>query len=279
MNILLCVAGMPCAKETVELTGTIARATGASVTLLHVLRRGEQRSEGEETLSAAAEALTGLRVESRVRRGDPVGRILTQIREGEYDLVAVGANQRPDLAQRFLGSVSLQIARRAPIPVLISRAREPEIDRLLICTGGIDVAIPVIEAGAWLARRTGARASLLHVVGSVPEMYAALDELRETLAELLQTDTPLARHLHSGAEILARYGVPSDLRLRYGVVADEILREAEEGGYDLIVVGASGTAGRVRRWLLGDVTYQVADTAPCSVLVVKGSAFPPAPES
>ena len=131
------------------------------------------------------------------------------------------------------------------------------------------VAEPVIETGAWLAGATHARATLLHVASPVPSMYTGLGEIEETLPELLQTRTPVAGHLRHGAEILARHQVSAALKLRYGVVADEILREALEGDYDLIVIGASGTAGRLKGWLLGNVTRQVVERARCSVLVVK----------
>lgn len=270
MRILLCVAGMPCAEETVAFTGEIARATGASVTMLHVLRRGVPRECGQQVLAAAREVIPGLEVNTRLRRGDPVGRILTEIREGAYGLVAVGANRSPDLARRLLGSVSTQIVDRAPISVLICRPKRRAVTRVLICTGGLDIAEPVIEVGAWLAEAIQARVSLLHVLGSVPEMYAGLEEFQETLPELLQTDTPFARHLRNGAGTLARYQLKAELRIRQGVVAEEILVEAREGDYDLVVVGASERVGRLRRWLLGDVTRQVVDAASCSVLVVKG---------
>jgi nucleotide-binding universal stress UspA family protein len=65
--------------------------------------------------------------------------------------------------------------------------------------------------------------------------------------------------------------VTATLKQRHGVAADEILREALESAYDLIVIGASGTAGRLREWLLGNVTRQVVEHALCSVLVVKRS--------
>jgi nucleotide-binding universal stress UspA family protein len=100
-------------------------------------------------------------------------------------------------------------------------------------------------------------------------MYTGLDAIEETLPDLLQSDTPTARHLRQGAEILAQHQVPAELRLRYGVVADEILREANEGDYDLIVIGASGTAGRLKGWLVGDVAREVVDHAPRSVLIVR----------
>jgi nucleotide-binding universal stress UspA family protein len=153
--------------------------------------------------------------------------------------------------------------------VLVVGQARPGLKRILICTGGLEVAEPVIETGAQLAGVAHAQATLLHVVSPIPSMYTGLDEIEETLPDLLRTATPIARHLQHGAEILTRHQVTAELKLRYGVVADEILREAHEGNYDLIVIGVVKTASRLKRWLLGDVTREIVDRALLPVLVVR----------
>ena len=268
MKILLCVAGMPYAEAAVSLGSIIAGVTQSAVTLLHVVRRKEDRATGGRILAAAREMLPGLTVDTRIRLGDPAGRILVETRRGNYDLVIIGARQRAGLTRQLLGSVTQRVIRRVPVSVLVAR-QDGGLEHILICTGGAEVAEPVVETGAWLAGAAQAQATLLHVTSVAPSMYTGLDEIEETLPELLQTDTPVAQHLRHGAETLERYQVISELRLRHGVAADEILREAHEGDYDLIVTGASGATGWLKEWLLGNVTRQVVEHAPCSVLVVK----------
>jgi nucleotide-binding universal stress UspA family protein len=274
MRILLCVAGLPYAERTIQLGGAIARTNCALITMLHIVPSERERPDGEATLATARKKLPDLEVTTRVRRGDPAGRILAEIREGKYNLVIIGANQSTRLRHQLLGSVALQVVRRAPISVLIVRPTWKELCCILICTGGAEVARPVIEGGAWLARAVNAQATLLHVSNPVPSMYTGLGEFEETLVELLKTDTPVARHLRAGAEILNRYQVPAELKLRHGVAVDEILYEAQEGQYDLAVIGAAGATGPLRKWLLGNVTQQIAECAPCSVLIVKYSDSP-----
>jgi nucleotide-binding universal stress UspA family protein len=269
MKTLLCVAGMPFAEAVVQFGGQIARVTQSPLTLLHVIHQEQDRAKGERILTAATDMLPKTPPETRIRVGNPVEEILTEIHEGDYDILVVGARQEVRAAQLLLGSVTQQLIRRAPISVLVAKKPRPGLDRILICTGGADVAEPVIELGGTLAGLAHAQTTLLHVVSPVPSMYTGLDELEETLAELLQTDTPTSQHLRYAAGVLDRYGVPGKLKLRYGVAADEILREALEENYDLVVIGASGTAGQIREWLLGNVTRQIAENAPCSVLVVK----------
>jgi nucleotide-binding universal stress UspA family protein len=53
-----------------------------------------------------------------------------------------------------------------------------------------------------------------------------------------------------------------------GYPADKICGIAEEGGYDLIVVGSRGRSS-IGRFLLGSISDRVVHHAPCSVCVVK----------
>jgi nucleotide-binding universal stress UspA family protein len=72
-------------------------------------------------------------------------------------------------------------------------------------------------------------------------------------------------------ELLEEQGVDVSLRKEHGRAASEIVRVAEEGGYELIVVGSRGR-GPVGELLLGSVSRAVARIASCSVLVVSPDA-------
>jgi nucleotide-binding universal stress UspA family protein len=63
---------------------------------------------------------------------------------------------------------------------------------------------------------------------------------------------------HSGVTTLVREGLP----------ANEILSAADQGEYDLIVVGATEATDMKHR-VLGSVSSKVAWNAPCSVLLVR----------
>ena len=57
-------------------------------------------------------------------------------------------------------------------------------------------------------------------------------------------------------------------KIRHGDPADEILEEAEEGEYDLIVMGSKGL-GLFSRTLLGSVSNKVLNHSQKNVLIVK----------
>jgi nucleotide-binding universal stress UspA family protein len=268
MKILACVVESPRAEAAVWQGGALARVTDGSITLLRVAQPGEDLPE-EDPLAIARGMLSDLPVETRRREGSPNKQILAEIEEGEYDLVVVGAKRPPGTTQRLLGSVALHIARHSPVSVWIARGTEAKLGSILACTGGREVALPLIKVSARLAEATGACVTLFHVVTPFPSMYTGLGQLEETLPELLKTDTPLARHLRQGAEILAERQIPAQLELQYGVVADEIVRQAHEGTYDLVMIGLPSSGRRLTEWLMGDVTRSVVESVPCSVLVLR----------
>ncbi|HWM86759.1 MAG TPA: universal stress protein, partial [Kofleriaceae bacterium] len=53
-----------------------------------------------------------------------------------------------------------------------------------------------------------------------------------------------------------------------GVPFAEVVREAREGGFDLIVMGTHGRTG-LRHALIGSVAEKVVRKAPCPVLTVR----------
>lgn len=65
-----------------------------------------------------------------------------------------------------------------------------------------------------------------------------------------------------------RFGCSSELEIVTGDPAEEILRLAKIHHADLIVLGSRGLTG-MKRILLGSVSSQIVEDAPCSVLVVK----------
>jgi nucleotide-binding universal stress UspA family protein len=59
-----------------------------------------------------------------------------------------------------------------------------------------------------------------------------------------------------------------DRKVAEGYAADEILNTAEQGKYDMIVIGSRGM-GAVGRFLVGSVSDRVVHHAHCSVTVVR----------
>jgi nucleotide-binding universal stress UspA family protein len=70
------------------------------------------------------------------------------------------------------------------------------------------------------------------------------------------------------AAALGDRGVAPNIISAAGNPAEEIVRAAETGAFDLVVLGAQGM-NAIERFLLGSVSARVARYAPCPVLVVR----------
>ena len=143
-RVLICSGGGRYIDSAVHLTGQIARSTGATVTLLHVmpeppaiyarLRRMEESaawllnssSELGLNLRHEKEALESLGVPTEVglRRGVVIEQILDEIDGGNYDLVVTGSALSRSLRTYVLGDVTREIVNRANCAVLVVRTQE-----------------------------------------------------------------------------------------------------------------------------------------------------------
>ena len=123
----------------------------------------------------------------------------------------------------------------------------------------------VIQKALDMARRNGARLSLIHVVEYTSSMYAGDIPLPEDL----DLDRRLAEQAVDKLRQLAQeHGIPDAKQLvEIGVPKREIVRVAEEIGADLIVIGSHGRHGL--QLLLGSTANGVLHQAPCDVLAVR----------
>ncbi len=62
--------------------------------------------------------------------------------------------------------------------------------------------------------------------------------------------------------------------VRVGPAAQEILAEAEEGEYDLVIVGNPLCRGLVARFVMDSTVEKVVENSPCPVLIAKGRIRP-----
>lgn len=280
MKLLVAVGGLPHSKATVAYAKTLVSETEASIVLLNVIEEEKHRERSQATLEATQELLHEHTVETVTRVGAPTDQILAEARSQAYDLLVIGARDRPSLTEVLLGSVARKVVSHAPISVVVVKGQRERCSQVLICTGGKRYADPTVTEGLEIAQAAGAEVTLLYVAMQTPTMYAGLKGVDQRLTELLQTDTEEARHLRRAAKAMDQMGIEGHLQLRHGPVVDEILREASLGDYDLIVLGARFKRGPIRDLLWGDVTGGVLDRAKRPVMVAMGSStgrWQPAP--
>ena len=79
------------------------------------------RASGESILAEGKKMVLtrGIQVESRLKEGHAVEEILKTTRDGNFDLIVMGARGISNLKEIFLGSVSHGVTTHAPCPVLV----------------------------------------------------------------------------------------------------------------------------------------------------------------
>jgi nucleotide-binding universal stress UspA family protein len=64
-------------------------------------------------------------------------------------------------------------------------------------------------------------------------------------------------------------GVPAEVRVRHGIVIEQVFAEVRQGDHDLIVTGSSQARGMLRHYIMGDLTRSILNHANCPVLVAR----------
>ena len=143
--------------------------------------------------------------------------------------------------------------------------------RILVPLDRSDLAETIVPLVADLARGAGATVRLLHVA-PVPENLLSAEgriiAFSDQEMERLQAEG--LDHLKG---VAARRGLPAECVVRFGDDADEILREAEACGANLIAVTTAGKSG-LQRVAMGSVAEQVFRRAQVPVLLYHPSQVP-----
>ncbi len=142
-SFIVCTGGKKYIDAAVQLTGQVAAAVGASVTLLHVMaeppaiyadlmrleedveRLLQSGSELGRNLLAQKQSLEklGVVVEVRVRHGFVSDQIFAEVSQRGHDLIVTGSSPtRGPLGHYIMGDLTREIVNRATVPVLVARS-------------------------------------------------------------------------------------------------------------------------------------------------------------
>jgi nucleotide-binding universal stress UspA family protein len=128
--------------------------------------------------------------------------------------------------------------------------------RILKAFDGSSNGEEVLRLGTQAARRAAEPPTVLTVIKHTADRPPApADAILGRARELLQAAVPFVR-----------------ARVRIGFPAEEIVREAREGGYDRVIMGQRRHRNRLFRFLQGSTSVRVVRQAPCPVVVAKGEA-------
>src|SRR5438874_8281640 len=275
MKILICSDGMPAADSATKLGASLAGPLQADTTLLGIAEKSHDEALLREALEKQAEWLRQKNVSPQIAigAGDPVRQIVNQTAKANYDLVIIGARKTGSTGPHWRSEKTYEVIKSISPPVLVATGEWAQLKRFLVCTGGKEFIEQGIQLTGKLAAALGASVTLLNVMAEPPAIYADLVQLEEDVSRLLEAKSELGTNLRRQKRELERLGVSAEVRLRHGIVIDQVFEEARDGDYDLIVTGTSKARGLLRHYIMGDLTRSILNRANVPVLVAR--AGPP----
>ncbi len=137
------------------------------------------------------------------------------------------------------------------------------IKKILFPTDGSAFSERASEYALELAKAMGAELSVVHVVELPSPKGLAPGEIEKQKARRAESC------FKSVKERAETAGVKVETRMLVSrSVSDALLEEAEEGGYDIVVMGSHGLSG-MKKFLLGSVSEALVHHGSKPVLVVK----------
>jgi len=271
MRILICSDGTDPADKPVNLGGLVAGPCQAETTLLGIAELAGDEKPLRGALEAEAEKLRGYGVspELVLRTGEPIREILHQTTASPYDLTIIGARRKGTTGLYWRAEKTYEVIKAIPSPVMLATGECATLKSFIVCTGGKKYIDAAVELTGKVAAAVGASVTLLHVMAEPPAIYADLVRLEEDVEHLLGSGSELGRNLLAQKQSLEKLGVPTEVRIRHGLVLDQIFAEVRAGTHDLIVTGSSPTRGPLGHYIMGDLTRSIVNRANVPVLVAR----------
>ncbi len=189
----------------------------------------------------------------------------------DVDFIVMGTHGRRGARRLLLGSVTEEVIRRSPCPVLTMRTHKeawslPRADRILVPVDFGKSTRQVMGVAARVAEHYDASITLAHVVDLeyYPYYGFGTDPFRSIQSDMIQASED---HLSELAAELQAAGIIASWITVSGHPASTLRELAAESDVDLIVIGSHGRSG-FDRAMVGSVSEKVLRSAHCPVMVV-----------
>ena len=309
-RILVPLDGSARAESAIPVAARIARAYGASITLLRIAAvpveygpyLAPPASYAKEAIeadiarlkeylqkAARAEALAGLDVEVKALFGAVAPTIIAAAQAYHASLIVMCSHGYTGFKRWLLGSVADKVARHAPVPILIVREGAPlsateakEPVRALVALDGSSLSEAVFDPVAYLvaglAYTTSHRGELhlLRVVDLPVGSYTGKSQIHITALSRDEAVLTAQEYLKSLTARLDEGGLANlDITAKTAVesdpdVAEAIIKQTESGAVDLIAMATHGRGG-MEHFVVGSITERVLHHSKLPLLIVRPS--------
>ncbi len=275
-EILVATNGYSRTWPGIEYGAWLAGVMGVPVTLVGIIEKKQRPNIDEEihpledVFSRAVSLFQekNLEYHLEIREGLAEEVIPEKAREKDF-LTILTPLGRPPLRRLVLGRSFHQLMADIKGPILYVPAACIPPTHIIICLGGLGYGMAAENLGLEIASRIQTPVTLLHVVPPIDRDYPESRTVRDNWDHLGETDTLLGRTLRSALDEAQKKDLRTNLKLRQGIVIEEILSELKQGDYDLVCMGSPYSGHGLRQFYAPNVTAEVAETIGCPVLSVR----------
>ncbi|MFW6082882.1 MAG: universal stress protein [Chloroflexota bacterium] len=271
LRMLLYSDGSDIGTRALRLSARIARAMAEAVDILVIARSPEREEASSQEAQRTVQELraSGIPVTIYHRPGSTSQKVIQQADAVDYDLIVIGSRGRRGMRRLLAGSKACTVLGGAATSVLVVKGPErDEIEQILTCSAAGPASEDTVRFAARLAHALEASVTLLHVMSQVAlEETAKGADLEAGAEELMEQEAREGAHLHAMLQILRNEKVEAHAVVRHGLVVEEITKEAEEGHFDMLIVGAHVTPD-IDSLLSSDLSEQIMLAANRPVLIV-----------
>lgn len=213
----------------------------------------------------------GMEVGVYIVVGSLVAEVIKAAQKEEADLIVIGRSHKSLLQEFYSGSDITELIRRTSIPVLVYKpiaenafVLEKPFEKILLAT---DWSAACLKAVEYLK-------SLKNVVRQIDVAHVAgKKELTgNTVMEIQKTRKEKRQKLDEICDVFIASGIQARSHIYIGDPVKEIEKAAREHQATMIVLGSSGRAAWVERWI-GSVPKEIAEESIYPTLLI-----PPEPE-
>ncbi|MDR0309549.1 MAG: universal stress protein [Candidatus Methanoplasma sp.] len=141
--------------------------------------------------------------------------------------------------------------------------------KILVPTDGSEFTKYAVDKAIELAELSGGKVTALFVLDKTIYTSSPMDTALVNVYDTLEKEG--RRATGYVVERAREAGVEVEEKFLEGTPAKVILQEAEEGEYDVIVMGSLGRAG-ISKLLMGSVAEKIVQNSKCPVMVAKSPA-------
>lgn len=267
-KILAALDGSRTSESILPYLEAMLRNEDANVTVACVaLKGGLKEKHGIRIyLKGVVTALEskGACVDMEIPEGRPADEIVRLAVEGGHDLILMCTRGRTGLKRLVLGSVAEEVLRLSPVPVLIVRPLEkgaaaPKVRRIVVPQDGSHRSASILPAVAEMARAMEAKIAFVTVVSPSKKEDLPVEVVSE--------------NIFREQKKLQKRGLEVEIAILYGDPAAEVMAYAERNHADLIAISTHGRSG-LDRLRYGSVAEKILRKTQAPLLVLRTAAIP-----